>query len=81
MVDINQIINYIMSTPLNTNWSVLSSLLGDGNWSKLKTYIEMTPKNMNKQVLRTLLENGSGSEGSGSNAIVDTAIVGSAQVV
>lgn len=72
MADINQIINYIMNTPANSNWNVLSTLLGDGDWSKLKAYVETTPKNMNKQVLKALLGNGS----SGSNAVVGTAVVG-----
>ena len=72
MADVNQIINYIMNTPTNSNWNVLSSLLGDGDWSKLKAYVETTPKNMNRQVLKVLL--GSGSSGSG--AVVGTAVVG-----
>lgn len=72
MADINQIINYIMNTPTNSNWNVLSSLLGDGDWSRLKAYVETTPKNMNRQVLKVLL--GSGS--SGSSAVVGTAVVG-----
>ena len=66
------IINYIMSTPTNSNWNVLSTLLGDGDWSRLKAYVETTPKNMNRQVLKALL--GSGSSGSG--AVVGTAVVG-----
>lgn len=72
MADINQIINYIMETPTNSNWNVLSTLLGDGDWSKLKAYVETTPKNMNRQVLKALLGNGS----SGSSAVVGTAVVG-----
>ena len=72
MADINQIINYIMNTPTNSNWNILSTLLGDGDWSRLKAYVETTPKNMNRQVLRALLGNGS----SGSGAVVGTAVVG-----
>ena len=72
MADINQIIDYIMNTPTNSNWNVLSTLLGDGDWSRLKAYVETTPKNMNRQVLKALLGNGS----SGSSAVVGTAVVG-----
>ena len=72
MADINQIINYIMNTPTNSIWNVLSSLLGDGDWSRLKAYVETTPKNMNRQVLKALLGNGSSSSG----AVVGTAVVG-----
>ena len=66
------IIDYLMKSPQNSNWNVLSTLLGDGDWSKLKAYVETTPKNMNRQVLKVLL--GSGS--SGSSAVVGTAVVG-----
>lgn len=55
LTDKEKIINYIMNTPYNTNWAVLSSMLGEGDWSKLKQYIEITPKNMNKKVLESLL--------------------------
>lgn len=66
------IIDYLMKSPQNSNWNVLSTLLGDGDWSKLKAYVETTPKNMNRQVLKALLGNGS----SGSSAVVGTAVVG-----
>ena len=66
------IIDYLMKSPQNSNWNVLSTLLGDGDWLKLKAYVETTPKNMNRQVLKALLGNGS----SGSSAIVGTAVVG-----
>ena len=49
------IIAYLMKSPQNSNWNVLSSLLGDGDWSRLKAYVETTPKNMNRQVLKALL--------------------------
>ena len=68
------IITYLMKSPQNSNWNVLSSLLGNGDWSKLKAYVETTPKNMNRQVLRTLLC----KESSDSNAVVGTAVVGTA---
>lgn len=66
------IIDYLMKSPQNSNWNVLSSLLGDGDWSRLKAYVETTPKNMNRQVLKALLGNGSSSSG----AVVGTAVVG-----
>ncbi len=66
------IIDYLMASPQNSNWNVLSTLLGAGDWSKLKAYVETTPKNMNRQVLKVLL--GSGSNGS--SAVVGTAVVG-----
>lgn len=55
LTDKEKIINYIMNTPYNTNWAVLSSMLSEGDWSRLKQYIEITPKNMNKKVLESLL--------------------------
>ena len=65
-----QIIDHIMSTPHNVNWNVLSTMLGDGDWSQLKTYVEQTPRNMNRKVLEVFL-------GSDSRvAVVGTAIVG-----
>lgn len=70
------IIAYLMKSPQNSNWNVLSTLLGDGDWSKLKAYVETTPKNMNRQILRVLLGGGS----SGSSAVVGTAVVGEATV-
>lgn len=72
MSDINQIINYIMATPSNTNWNVLSALLDNGDWSVLKAYVETTPKNMNRKILEALLGTNSG----GNIAVVGTAIVG-----
>ena len=71
MTDTNQIIDHIMSTPTNTNWNVLSTLLGVGDWSKLKAYVEKTPHNMNRKVLEALL-----GSSSGSGAVVGTAVVG-----
>jgi len=76
MADINQIINYIMSTPTNSNWNVLSSMLGDGDWSKLKAYVEMTPHNMNRMVLESLLSGGSGNSNVVGSAVVGTAVAG-----
>lgn len=67
-MDKSQIIDHIMSTPHNVNWNVLSTMLGEGDWSKLKTYVEQTPHNMNRKVLEVFL---------GSRvAVVGTAIVG-----
>lgn len=70
------IIAYLMKSTQNSNWNVLSSLLGDGDWSRLKAYVETTPKNMNRQVLKVLL----GGESSGNDAVVGTAVVGTAVV-
>lgn len=67
-----KIIDYIMSTPTNTNWNVLSSMLGDEDWSKLKAYVETTPWNMNRMVLESFFSDGS----SGGQAVVGTAVVG-----
>ena len=67
----NQIIDHIMSTPTNTNWNVLSTLLGAGDWSKLKAYVEKTPHNMNREVLKSFFGNEQGA-----GAVVGTAIVG-----
>jgi hypothetical protein len=50
-MDKNSIITYIMTTPHNTNWNVLSTMLGAGDWSKLKAYVETTPYNMNRKIL------------------------------
>lgn len=66
------IIAYLMASPQNSNWNVLSTLLGDGDWSQLKAYVETTPKNMNRQVLKALL----GGGGSSGGAVVGTAVVG-----
>lgn len=70
----NDILDYVMNTPRNTNWNVLSSMLGDGDWSELKAYVETTPYNMNRMVLKALL-NGGNSNVVGS-AVVGTAVVG-----
>lgn len=70
-----QIITYLMTSPSNTNWNVLSSMLGDGDWSKLKAYVEMTPHNMNRMVLESLLSRSGNSNVVGS-AIVGTAVAG-----
>lgn len=70
-----QIIDHIMSTPHNINWNVLSTMLEDGDWSKLKTYVERTPYNMNRQVLESFFENSESQV-----AVVGTAIVGQAVV-
>ena len=73
MLDV-QIIDHIMSSPSNTNWNVLSSMLGDGDWAELKKYVETTPHNMNRMVLEVLLSNGN------KEAVVGTAIVGTSIV-
>ena len=76
MADTNQIIDYIMFSPSNTNWNVLSSMLGDGDWSKLKKYVETSSYNMNRMVLKSLLGGGSGNSNVVGNAVVGTAVAG-----
>lgn len=71
-MDINKIISYIMTTPYNTNWSVLSTMLDEGDWSELKEYVKKTPKNMNHNVLKHFFE----GKKQDNRAIVGTAIVG-----
>lgn len=75
-MDTNKIISYIMITPYNTNWSVLSTMLGEGDWSELKEYIKKTPKNMNKKILEALLR----GKQKDNSAVVGTAIVGTAVI-
>ena len=72
----NPIITYLMTSPSNTNWNVLSSMLGDGDWSKLKAYVETTPHNMNRMVLESLLSGGSGNSNVVGSAVVGTAVAG-----
>ena len=72
----NPVITYLMTSPSNTNWNVLSSMLGDGDWSKLKAYVETTPHNMNRMVLESLLSGESGNSNVVGSAIVGTAVAG-----
>ena len=74
-MDKNSIITYIMTTPYNTNWSVLSTMLGAGDWSKLKAYVENTSHNMNRRVLEALV-GGVGGAAIVCEAIVCEAVVG-----
>ena len=67
----NPVITYLMTSPSNTNWNVLSSMLGDGDWSELKAYVETTPHNMNRMVLESLLSGGNSN-------VVGSAVVGTA---
>ena len=67
----NPVITYLMTSPSNTNWNVLSSMLGDGDWSELKAYVEATPHNMNRMVLESLLSGGNSN-------VVGSAVVGTA---
>lgn len=50
-----QIVEYIMSTPYNTNWNVLSTLVGEGDWDRLKFYIRNNSASINKKVIETLM--------------------------
>lgn len=73
-----KIIEYLMTTPLNTNVAILKSILVDyENRDEIIAYALKTPHNMNKRVLETLLmENESNKEATVGNAVVGTAIVG-----
>lgn len=48
------VLDYIMNTPYNTNWAVLKSLVGDSE--ELYKYITKTPYNMNRAVLSGILD-------------------------
>lgn len=48
------VLDYIMNTPYNTNWAVLKSLVG--NSEELYKYIIETPYNMNRAVLSGILD-------------------------
>ncbi len=71
----NTVLDYIMTTPYNTNLNIVRSMLGEGDWEKVFNYIKTTPRNMNRMVLESLLK----SNGSKS-AVVGTAIVGESVV-
>lgn len=75
-MDKNKIINYIMTTPRNVNWNVLSTMLGEGNWNKLKSYVETTPYNMNRMVLETFFESSGAGAAIVCEAKVCEAVVG-----
>lgn len=65
-----EIIEYIMTTPSNVNWSVLKCLLDETvDKEGLKEYVQLTPNNMNRQVVRSFFCSSNGS-------VVGTAIVG-----
>ena len=74
------ILDYIMNTPYNTNWAVVKSIVGDNK--ALYDYITTTPYNMNRAVLNGILDkiDGGEDEPAGSSkvgeAVVGTAIVG-----
>lgn len=54
-MDTNKIIEYIMTTPHNTNWAVLSSMLDDGDWEEFRKYVMNTSGNMNRRVLESFV--------------------------
>ena len=60
----NDIIEYLMTTPSNTNAAVLNSILADyDNKNEIIAYALKTPHNMYRRVLETLLmENSSSNE-------------------
>lgn len=67
------VLNYIMNTPHNTNWAVLKTLVGDDE--ELYKYITETPYNMNRAVLDGILDR-IDEGGSEDAAMVGTAVVG-----
>ena len=69
-MDKNKIINYIMTTPHNVNWNVLSTMLDAGNWNKLKSYVETTSHNMNRMVLEAFF----GSSGAGAAIVCEAKV-------
>ena len=73
------IINYLMTTPHNTNKNMLNSILaGLDNKNEIIAYALNTPHNMNRKVLESLISADGG--GAGDSAVVGTAVVGSAKV-
>ena len=48
------VLDYIMNTPHNTNWAVLKTIVGDNE--ELYKYITETPYNMNRAVLSGILD-------------------------
>ena len=69
-----EIIEYIMTTPGNVNWTVLKYLLDETvDKEGLKKYVQLTPNNMNRQVVR-------GFFGNSNSSVVGTAIVGTSLV-
>ena len=70
-----EIINYLMSTPYNTNRAVLESILGDkANKNAVIAYAMNTPNNMNRTVLESLVDDDVVA------AVVGTAVVGTAVI-
>ena len=57
-MDKEKILDYIMETPGNTNWNVLSTMVEEGDWTELKAYVEQTSYNMNRQVLNNFFSAG-----------------------
>lgn len=50
-----EVIDYLMYTPYNTNLAVLKSMLGDGNWDELLDYVKRTSYRINRRVLEGIL--------------------------
>ena len=71
-----EILDYLMHTPYNSNSAVLKSMLGEGNWSRLLKYVRETPYNMNRRVLESFFSDDS----TGDVAVVGTAIVGKSKI-
>lgn len=73
---IQDIIDYLMKTSTNTNIAVLSSMLGEGDWTNLYEYVKLTPHNMNRVIVKQLLESGDGDSNTPRVARVGEARVG-----
>lgn len=72
----NEIIEYLMTTPKNTNKNVLNSILaGVSNKDAIIEYALTSPYNMNINVLKSLIGE---DEGGGTAAVVGNAVVGTA---
>jgi len=70
-----EIIDYLMTTPRNTNKNTLNSMLaGLDNKDVIIAYALHTPHNMNRKVLEDLIGDGF------DKAVVGTAVVGTAKV-
>ena len=74
-MDTKKIVDFIMTTPKNVNWNVLSTMLDEGEWIRLKQYVEATSWNMNRKVLESFF-----GESQSNIAVVGTAIVGQSVV-
>lgn len=54
-MDKQEVIDYLMYTPYNTNLAVLKSMLGEGDWDELLDYVKKAPHSVNRRVLEGIL--------------------------